>query len=62
MISLKGSDNNMKLRTLPYDLSVCKVPSVTDTVLALDFFLICHTDEEVSLVCRTEEDETVEDD
>ena len=45
----------MKLRTLPYDLSVCKVPSVTDTVLSLDFFFLCHTDEEVSLVCRTED-------
>ena len=44
----------MKLRILPYDLSVCQVPSVTDATLALDFFFICHTDEEVSLVCRTE--------
>lgn len=45
----------MKLRTLPYDLSVCKVPTVTDKVLSLDFFFICHTDEEVSLVCKTED-------
>ena len=44
----------MKLRTLPYDLSVCQVPSVTDATLALDFFFICRTDEEVSLVCQTE--------
>ena len=55
MISLRGSGHIMKLRTLPYDLSVCKVPSVTDTVLSLDFFFLCHTDEEVSLVCRTED-------
>ncbi len=45
----------MKLRTLPYELSVCKVPTVTDKVLSLDFFFICHTDEEVSLVCKTED-------
>ena len=45
----------MKLRTLPYELSVCKVPTVTDKVLSSDFFFICHTDEEVSLVCKTED-------
>lgn len=45
----------MKLRTLPYELSVCKVPTVTDKVFSSDFFFICHTDEEVSLVCRTED-------
>ena len=44
----------MKLHTLPYELSVCKVPMVADAVLALDFFFICYTDEEISLVCRTE--------
>jgi hypothetical protein len=45
----------MKLHILPYDFSVCKVLSVSDRILSLDFFFICHTDEEVSLVCRTED-------
>lgn len=44
-----------KIRILPYDLSVCRVPTVTDKVLDLDFFFICRTDDEISLVCRTED-------
>lgn len=43
----------MKLKTLDYDLTVCKVASIADVDLNTDFFFIGKTDEEISLVCRT---------
>ena len=45
----------MKLKKLPYDLTVCKVQSVPDIDLSADFFFFGRTDEELSLVCRTED-------
>ena len=45
----------MKLQTLPYDLTVCKVTNVSAADLDREFFFLGKTDEEVSLVCRTED-------
>ena len=45
----------MKLKTLPYDLTVCKLPSAAGIDLSADFFCLARTDEEISLVCRTEQ-------
>ena len=45
----------MKLKVLPYGLTVCKVPSVADIDTCAGFFIIGKTDEEISLVCRTED-------
>lgn len=45
----------MELKTLEYDLTVCKVPSETELDLKKDFYFIGKTDEELSLVCRTED-------
>ena len=45
----------MKLKTLPYDLTVCKLPSAAKADLSADFFCLMKTDEEISLVCRTEQ-------
>ena len=45
----------MKLKKLFYDLTVCKVRSIADINLTADFFFIGKTDEELSLVCRTED-------
>ena len=45
----------MKLQVLPYDLTVCKVPSLADIDTDTGFFFIGKTDEEISLVCRTED-------
>jgi len=45
----------MLLKMLPYNLSVCKVRSTVDIDLAADFYFIGKTDEEMSLVCRTED-------
>ena len=43
----------MKLRKLPYDLTVCKVVKLSDFDQTADFFFIGKTDEELSLVCLT---------
>ena len=44
----------MKLKKLPYALTVCKVDSAKYIDLNADFYFIGRTDEEFSLVCRTE--------
>ena len=48
-------EKNMKLKTLPYDLTVCKLRLETKADLSVDFFCLTKTDEEISLVCRTEQ-------
>ncbi|MBQ8288535.1 MAG: ACT domain-containing protein [Clostridia bacterium] len=40
---------------MPYELTVCKLPNVADIDLNTDFYFIGRTDEEISLVCRTED-------
>lgn len=52
----------MELKKLDYDLSVCKVSRMTEDVLLSDFYFIGKTDEELSLVCRTDcvPEETIE--
>lgn len=45
----------MELKQLPYDLTICKVSSVKDIRIDSDFFFISRTDEEISLVCLTED-------
>ena len=44
----------MELRKLPYHFTVCKVPDLAEVDLTSDFYFIGRTDEEISLVCRTE--------
>ena len=45
----------MELKKLEYDLTVCKVETIADIDMSTDFFFIGKTDEEVSLVCKTDE-------
>lgn len=45
----------MELEKIPYPLTVCKVQTVTEVDLTKEFFFVGKTDEEVSLVCVTEE-------
>ena len=45
----------MELKKLLYDLTVCKVASLADVDLDSEFFFLGKTDEELSLVCRTED-------
>lgn len=51
----KGQQMCMKLKSLDYDLTVCKVESEKDIDLERDFLFVGKTDEELSLVCRTED-------
>ena len=44
----------MELKRLTYDLTVCKAKSETDIVLGNDFYFIGKTDDELSVVCITE--------
>lgn len=45
----------MKLKTIPFDLTVCKLADGSLIDLNREFYFIGKTDEELSLVCRTEE-------
>ena len=45
----------MQLKKLEYDLTVCKVATATDIDLGKEFYFIGRTDEEISLVCKTED-------
>ena len=43
----------MKLKKLPWDLTVCRCSSAESVDLSADFFFVGKTDEEISLVCAT---------
>lgn len=45
----------MELKKLPYNLTICKVADIIDINLTAEFYFIGKTDEELSLVCRTED-------
>ena len=45
----------MKLKKIPDDLTVCKVARINDIDMDADFYFIGKTDEELSLVCKTED-------
>ena len=44
----------MELKALGYDFTVCKLKRLSDIRLSPDICFIGVTDEEISLVCRTE--------
>ena len=45
----------MKLKKLEYKLTVCKVADIKDIDTGKDFYFIGKTDEEISLVCKTDD-------
>ena len=45
----------MELKIIDCKLTVCKVTEVSSINLESDFYFIAKTDEEVSLVCKTED-------
>ena len=45
----------MKLKKIPYKLTICKVEDISAVDISADFYFIGKTDEELSLVCRTED-------
>ncbi len=47
--------DHMELEKLPYNLTVCKMADTKDFDLSREFFFLEKTDEELSLVCRTED-------
>ena len=55
----------MELKRIDYNLTVCKVADIADISTDADFYFIGKTDEEISLVCKTEDtpaDTTARDD
>lgn len=52
----------MELKRLDYDFSVCKVADLNDVDMTQEFCFVGKTDEELSLVCITENvpDNTIE--
>ena len=46
---------DLKLQPLPYEVIVCEVASLGDVNQDAEFFFLGRTDEEVSLVCRTQD-------
>ena len=45
----------MELKKINYDFTVCKVKSEKDLDLTKEFYFVGKTDEEISLVCITED-------
>ena len=45
----------MELKIIEHKLTICKVADLSDIVLTADFYFIGKTDEELSLVCKTED-------
>ena len=45
----------MEIKKIEYDLTVCKVNDVKELDLSKKFYFIGKTDEEISLVCPTDE-------
>ena len=52
---MREEANNLELKRLEYQLTVCKVADLSDIRTESDFYFIGRTDEELSLVCKTEE-------
>ena len=47
--------NQMELKRIEHKMTVCKVAEIADIDLTSEFYFIGKTDEELSLVCRTED-------
>lgn len=45
----------MDLKRIDGDFTVCKVADITDIDLTKDFYFVARTDEEISLVCKTQD-------
>ena len=45
----------MELEKIEYELTVCKVTEISSINMNADFYFVGKTDEELSLVCKTED-------
>ena len=52
------ADGNMELKIIAHKLTVCKVADLSAIDMNADFYFIGRTDEEISLVCKTEDTPT----
>lgn len=48
----------MELKKIGYPLTVCKVADISEIDMTSEFYFIGKTDEELSLVCKTEDTPT----
>ena len=48
----------MQIKKLPFNLTVCKVSEIKNINLDAEIYFIGKTDEEISLVCKTEDTPT----
>ena len=48
----------MELKKIEHKLTVCKVTDLSEIDMSTDFYFIGKTDEELSLVCKTEDTPT----
>ena len=55
MVCTNVWDLRKYLKKIEYDLTVCKVHDISDIDLTTEFYFIGKTDEELSLVCKTED-------
>ena len=44
----------MKIKRLVHDFSICKVSGMSEIDFSDEIYFICKTDEELSLVCKTD--------
>ena len=45
----------MEIKRLDFDFTVCKLKDYQDIDLSHDYYFLAQTDEEISLVCKTED-------
>ena len=55
VLFVKGEIRRMELKIITYPLTICKVKSIADIDLSREFFFIGRTEEELSLVCITDD-------
>ena len=51
----KDESIKMRLKKIPYNITVCKVEDVSSVNMDADLYFMGKTDEEISLVCKTED-------
>lgn len=53
--NMKGELMKLELKKIEYNLTVCKIRNISDIDMTSAFYFIGKTDEEISLVCKTED-------
>ena len=53
--NMKGELMKLELKKIEYNLTICKIRNISDIDMTSAFYFIGKTDEEISLVCKTED-------